>query len=256
MSDGTDNNSQNQNQGNDPGTNAAPQPPEGLDARFWDGEKAEVKVTDLIADYGNLSKFKTETEARFKDRPEAPDKYELRIPESVKLPEGVEFEFAADSDLVKMARQIAFDSGRGQEGFDELVAAFVSHEIAKDAAYETQAEETFQAEIAKLGENGKDRLAAAESFLKSTLADDEYKAIQSIATTAAGVQAIEKLMNLSKDKAPAIPGAGGGEPVLSLDELKSLQADPKYWRDQDPAFVQKVTEGFKKLYPGQQRTSH
>jgi len=31
-------------------------------------------------------------------------------------------------------------------------------------------------------------------------------------------------------------------------ELQSMMRDPKYWRDRDPAFVAKVTEGFKNLY--------
>lgn len=31
-------------------------------------------------------------------------------------------------------------------------------------------------------------------------------------------------------------------------ELQSMMRDPKYWRDQDPSFVAKVTEGFQKLY--------
>ena len=31
-------------------------------------------------------------------------------------------------------------------------------------------------------------------------------------------------------------------------DLQSMMRDPKYWRDQDPSFVNKVTEGFQKLY--------
>ncbi len=27
-----------------------------------------------------------------------------------------------------------------------------------------------------------------------------------------------------------------------------MMRDPKYWRDKDPAFVAKVTEGFKSVY--------
>lgn len=27
-----------------------------------------------------------------------------------------------------------------------------------------------------------------------------------------------------------------------------MMNDPKYWRDKDPAFIAKVTEGFKNLY--------
>lgn len=33
-------------------------------------------------------------------------------------------------------------------------------------------------------------------------------------------------------------------------ELQYMMRDPKYWRDQDPSFIAKVTEGFQKLYGG------
>jgi len=36
-----------------------------------------------------------------------------------------------------------------------------------------------------------------------------------------------------------------------MNELKSMMRDPKYWKEKDPAFVAKVTEGFKKMYGGQ-----
>ena len=28
-----------------------------------------------------------------------------------------------------------------------------------------------------------------------------------------------------------------------------MMRDPRYWRDRDPSFVQKVTEAFQKMYP-------
>ena len=31
-------------------------------------------------------------------------------------------------------------------------------------------------------------------------------------------------------------------------ELTSMMRDPRYWRDRDPAFIAKVTQGFKDLY--------
>ena len=44
----------------------------------------------------------------------------------------------------------------------------------------------------------------------------------------------------------------GAKTVTSdaMDEtgLQSMMKDPKYWRDKDPAFVKKVTDGFESLY--------
>ena len=35
--------------------------------------------------------------------------------------------------------------------------------------------------------------------------------------------------------------------LLSEADLKAMQADPKYWKDKDQAFIQKVRSGFNKL---------
>ena len=35
---------------------------------------------------------------------------------------------------------------------------------------------------------------------------------------------------------------------LSDDMLRNMMRDPKYWRDQDPEYVRKIENGFKKLY--------
>jgi hypothetical protein len=31
-------------------------------------------------------------------------------------------------------------------------------------------------------------------------------------------------------------------------DLQSMMKDPKYWRDKDPAFIAKVTDGFQSVY--------
>ena len=33
-------------------------------------------------------------------------------------------------------------------------------------------------------------------------------------------------------------------------ELRQMMRDPRYWQKREPAFVQKVTEGFRKLVNG------
>lgn len=38
--------------------------------------------------------------------------------------------------------------------------------------------------------------------------------------------------------------------VITPEELREMMKDPKYWRDQEPEYVRKVENGFKKLYGG------
>jgi hypothetical protein len=55
-----------------------------------------------------------------------------------------------------------------------------------------------------------------------------------------------------KTAGPADFDADAGGAPLSLDELRSMQNDPKYWQTKDPAFIQKVSDGYKRLYKGQE----
>ncbi len=42
------------------------------------------------------------------------------------------------------------------------------------------------------------------------------------------------------------PAAGSG--ASDEKDLQAMMRDPKYWRDKDPAYVAKVTDGFQRMY--------
>ena len=42
--------------------------------------------------------------------------------------------------------------------------------------------------------------------------------------------------------------AGTSEAGVNETSLKQLMRDPRYWKHQDPAIVEKVREGFRRLY--------
>lgn len=73
--------------------------------------------------------------------------------------------------------------------------------------------------------------------------------LESLSGSFEGVLALYGMM---KGEQPLMMGKGDGaaEPDGSANALKSMMRDPKYWREKDPAFVAKVTEGFKRLYGG------
>lgn len=96
-------------------------------------------------------------------------------------------------------------------------------------------------------------LGAYAERLKAEHGDEVFQAVQTITSTAAGVRFLD-LLRTGKIKPGTegnLPGAGAqpAAPGVSDADLKSMMADPKYWRDKDPAFVAKVQEGFKRLYP-------
>ncbi len=72
--------------------------------------------------------------------------------------------------------------------------------------------------------------------------------LDNLASSYEGVLALYRMM---KGKEPSLyKSASGAKNMDSMHEaeLSSMMRDPKYWREKDPAFIAKVTQGFKNLY--------
>ncbi len=74
--------------------------------------------------------------------------------------------------------------------------------------------------------------------------------LESLSSSYDGVLVLERMM---KSNEPGLKIRGAGQSAAGASderELQSMMRDPKYWRDKDPSFVAKVTEGFERLYSG------
>lgn len=239
-----------------------PPRPDYIEDKFWDPTSNSIKVEDLAKSYKEIQgKFSTrqddlrrQIEAdfntnRLKARPPKPDDYSFTLPEGV-LKDGEEFEFDQSNPLVGFWRKHAHEHGLNQSQFADGVAAILEgfgHGIPDP-----------EQEIRKLGEKGRDRLRAVEAFL-STVPEKSRNHLRSLTTSAAGIEAIEELMSMTKDHAQT---GGGGSPFgsirpapLTREQLNKMVADPRYAdrHKRDPEFVRQVDEGFKRLYPNQKR---
>lgn len=222
--------------------------PEYIPEKFWDTERNEIKVEELGASYKALEqKLGMRTEDLVKQVQEdyenqrkssVPESYEVRLPE---IPEDVEITVDPEQELVKSWQQICRDNGLSQEVFDQGVAAFVNNEIAGLP--------NLQEEMAKLGDNARERIEAADLWSKKYLSTDSYDAIANLASTAEGVKALEEIMSLSRSK--PLPNTNTVIDV-ELDErdLQSMMKDPRYWKEgmKDPAYIAKVTNLYQKKY--------
>jgi hypothetical protein len=74
-----------------------------------------------------------------------------------------------------------------------------------------------------------------ETWAKKALPERVHEALS---TTAEGVFAMHRMM-ISEQPAVVRPRE---------NELKQMMRDPRYWRDLDPEFVERVREGFRELY--------
>ncbi len=64
-----------------------------------------------------------------------------------------------------------------------------------------------------------------------------------------GVMTLYDMMTRQEGE-PALGGFDEAHPMNSEDDIRKLMRNPKYWRDRDPATVERVRAGFRRLYPG------
>lgn len=211
-----------------------PEIPDGLPERFLKDGKPDW--TNLTKSYVELDRaFKTKTEDLkeqlkadlFKDRPESADKYEL--------PDGLD----ADAPILGWWREQAHSMGLSQDQFKEGINKFVEY---VGGSFDTEAE------IAKLGDNGKARIDAVTAWAQKTFTDpEEFRVLELIGTSATGIKVLEKLMGGSQLNVSDNNDVPAKE--LTESDLRRMQGDPRYWdpTKRDPAFVKQIEEGWRKL---------
>ena len=69
--------------------------------------------------------------------------------------------------------------------------------------------------------------------------------LENLSSSYEGVLALQKMMTSEE---PGLQKKADNPSAVNTNELKSMMRDPRYWRDKDPAFISKVTEGFAKMY--------
>lgn len=69
--------------------------------------------------------------------------------------------------------------------------------------------------------------------------------LENLSSSYDGVLALYKMMQTEE---PVMKKESTNPSLESTQDLQSMMRDPKYWRDKDPSFVRKVTEGFQKIY--------
>lgn len=72
---------------------------------------------------------------------------------------------------------------------------------------------------------------------------------EALASTSDGVLALHTMMQSGSP--PRLAGGGTAVASLTEEDLAKMMRDPRYWKHKDPAFMAEVSEGFRRLYPGE-----
>ncbi|MGJ3260412.1 MAG: capsid assembly protein [Rhodospirillales bacterium] len=210
---------------------AKSQRPKGLPDKFWDADKGEVRTGALWRSYQAL-------EQRFSRGtgviPEKPEDYCIDCGDR-----------HSDPDVDALLHRAGFTNEQAQLVYD-LARKYVEPQLedarrgAETAAVQGRLEEYF---------GGRERWNTVSRQLgdwaHAHLPDEVTAALGS---SFEGVLALHRMMEADEPGIAREGGGTGGD--LDEKQLRALMADPRYWRDQDPALVAKVRAGFEKLYPG------
>jgi len=228
--------------------------PDYVQDKFWNKDTNEINIEELASSYNSLEKkLGSRTEDLSKQiredianevKANVPENYEINMPE---IPENIQMDINAEMPLLQWWSETAKSKGLSQEEFNKGIEAFVNNEISSLPDIDNERE--------LLGENANQRIEAADLWSKKNLSSDSYEAIAEFASTAKGVKALEEIMKLNKD-APIPQTETAIEAAPSLEDLRSMMKDPRYWKDgeRDQAYINKVSMMYEKYY-GSQKAS-
>ncbi len=228
--------------------------PDYVQDKFWNKDTNEINIEELASSYNSLEKkLGSRTEdltAQIREdlanevKANVPENYEIKMPE---IPENVQMDINPEMPLLQWWSETAKAKGLSQDEFNKGIEAFVNNEISSLPDINNERE--------LLGENANQRIEAADLWSKKNLSSDSYEAIAEFASTAKGVKALEEIMKLNKD-APIPQTETAIEAAPSLEDLRSMMKDPRYWKDgeRDQAYINKVSMMYEKYY-GSQKAS-
>lgn len=203
----------------DPPAPAAVARPEWLPEDQWDTTSNAIKP-EFGTHYNEVKSFYDTEQARKAALPQKPEDIkfdEIKLPEGVTAPDGMELKINADDPRIPVIRDMAIKRGWDQDTVNELVALDARMQID---AHNVEMQRV-AAEDQKLGANAKDRKDAVGNWLRglkdrNQLSADEYNAVRVYAIDAAAVTALEKIMAMASG---SVPSGGGHDPETKPAEV-------------------------------------
>lgn len=210
--------------------------PKNLPEKFWDEEKGQVKVQELVEDYMSLAERDNNlVETAVREMPESYEKYQIEI--------GNEF-FERDEDVLKKLYENGFTNKQAQIVYDLAQEKIIP--ILSELTVNFEADKQLEKLVSYFGSQEKFENVAGQisNWAKQNVAPEVYDVLGS---TYEGVLSLYKMMSSNE---PMLMKAGSAKEELNEQALRGMMKDPRYWRDKDENYIAKIRQGFEKLYPG------
>lgn len=204
--------------------------PDEIPEKFKDNETGALRARALLKSYQELERKMSSAPGR----PKSAQEYCIDCSHGL---------FEPDDEINTRLYDKGMSNDQVQEVYD--LAAVKMMPMMRDLAADFMADRELEKLVEHFG--GEDSWKeVARQLLTFGQKNLEPAMLKTLSSSYDGILTLHKMM---KGKEPALQSAES-KADMSLDEkeLSSMMRDPKYWRDKDPAFIQKVTDGFKKIY--------
>lgn len=256
----------------------APCPPH-IPEKFWDATTGTVRVDDMAKSYRELEKrfmtrklgsplesgdkdgdkitptdpcagtpdldpdvisVQSARDAMFKQlgRPDSPDDYVLSIDHPY---------LTLDPDLNARLHALGFTENQVQFVYDIAVERMVP--LILDLVADQRAEYDLEKMITAFGGKTKWQETArqVQAFARKNLPPS---LVEHLSQSFDGIMMIYHMMQANTEGGiiPIGIGTSAQTTLPGLDRIRNMMRDPRYWRDHDPKFVEKVSAGFDQIY--------
>jgi len=213
----------------------AAEKPAKLPARFWDEEKGEIKLDELLDDYASLVRRDenlVETSNRL--MPASYEDYQVEIKSPLLDRDDEVFKRMFENGFTNQQAQLVYDlaNERVLPFLEELTVSFEAQKQLEKLYQEFGGEDKFEMISRQIA-----------TWAKANLKPEIYDVLGS---TAEGVKILYSMMSSQE---PVFAKEVSSEGILSEDKLRKMMEDPRYWRDHDKAYIEAVSKGFETLYP-------
>ncbi|WP_424811457.1 capsid assembly protein [Roseococcus sp. YIM B11640] len=228
----------------------SPTPAEEVPEKFRDPGTGELRLDALLKSYRELERRLSQRAAppaadageedrrrwrEMMDIPETPDGYEIEARHELCGP---------DAEINARLHEAGFTCRQVQLVYD--LAAERLMPLIAEAAQQFEADR--QAEKLREHFGGEERFrriaAQITAWGRANLPPPVFEAL---VTTHEGVLALERMM---RGEEPRMEREAAQPEVTGEAELRRMMRDPRYWRQREPEFVRRVTDGFRKLVGG------
>lgn len=208
--------------------------PNYLPQKFWDDEKRAPRLEAMAQSYRDMER--KVGAGLHKVVPKHHSEYCVECKSDL---------FGVDDNINERLHRAGFTQEQVQLVYD------LAHEALEPLVGEIAAGLHSHQQIDRLCEKfgGEDRWLETARQLRAWGAQKfGPEALDAMGSSYEGVMTLYEMMT----KAEGEPGMGQFEESRSPsneEDVRRLMRDPKYWRDRDPAVVERVRQGFRRLYP-------